>query len=210
MQSIQLKSDYILLALLIVCYGDANAQSLNSRASDDLARHGVLIIDAPPEFRAQGCQKLLVWDDAAITYYSGRGVPSEYCKLNPGLKSIPIFEETRRKRGLPPGSYTGLRQEINRIDADLKKKKEEARRLKEEIERDKKAIAQDPEYKRAMESIDSLFEYNIFGVRCTSDYSALIECSRGKYSSPVSREKCLEYLKNKGYEDPCPALGRHR
>lgn len=201
----------VIILLAICCCAPSYAQTSRSEILSDATRHGVLVLDATPEIREKGCEKLVVMDDLAIAYFRGRGgFPAKCCELKPGKKAIPLLEEARRKRGLPPGSYSGLDEDLIRLEAELKAKEEEITRLEEEITRDKRLADQYPEYKEAMEAIDYLFEYNIQGVVCNKDFSTLKECSRGKYAPSVSKEECMEHLKEGGYKDPCPVLGKYR
>ena len=201
----------ILCMLLVVVWHESTTQSRKSEVSNEAAPHDVLILDAPDEFRGKGCEKLVVWDDAASAYYNGRGLPSRYCKWEVGEKVIPQLEQMRRNRGLPPGSYVGQRKELERLRALLQEKEEMAKRLNAELERLKQETARDPKLKRAHESIDYLSKkYNVAGVACSRDYSKLEECRQGEPLPPLPPKECLEYLKKGGYDDPCPAFAGHR
>ncbi|MDR4468968.1 MAG: hypothetical protein MRJ68_11855 [Nitrospira sp.] len=180
--------------------------------TDDAASHGVLIVDAIPEFIAKGCQKIVVWDDAAEAYYRTRPLPDTYCQHHVGEKAIPFFEQARRKRGLPPGSYAGHRREIERLNHYLQVRNDEAERLRESIERAKTEIDRDPVLKTAHKSVNHLSQYGIAGVACAKDFSQLESCPRDRSGvlPPVSRTECLAYLQRSGYADPCPAFGSRR
>ena len=170
----------------------------------EAAKSGVLILGSTPELRQIGYEKMVVWDDAAEAFYASRdSVPAGYGVIEVGRRAIPRYEEARRDRGLPPGSYDVTERAIKALEDQTRTMKREAEELRERLDR-LEAARSDPAQARAQDAVDSLYEFGITGISC-SPTGELIDCPR-TLLPPVPAERCKELLREQGFEDPCSTI----
>lgn len=97
----------------------------------EAANNGVLILapssqslETIPQLQHTDCKKFIVWDDAAVAFYRYySSIPPGYCRIDVGREAIPMYEEARRKRGLPPGSYRVVEETIRNLENQLEELK---------------------------------------------------------------------------------------
>ncbi len=171
----------------------------------EAAKSGVLIIlGSTPESRQIGYEKMIVWDDAAEAFYANRNsVPAGYGVMEVGRRAIPLYEEARRDRGLPPGSYDVTERAIKALEDQTRTMEREAEELRERLGRLEEARS-DPAQALAQDAVDSLFEFGIAGISC-SRTGELVDCPR-ILLPPVPAASCKELLREQGFEDPCSTV----